>query len=131
MVARTQEAIGGIVEQVSAINEMIASIVTDAGETAADIGQAARSASALGAEIESLERTAVETQSTSGDLHTVILELGKTIRAFRLERQRDATTPSVAARVAIVPPEEADREDVFDGAFAEAVRLPLGGRAYG
>lgn len=130
MVARTQEAIGGIVEQVSAINDMIAAIVTDAGETAVDIGRVAQDVSALGQELDTLERTAGETQSVSDDLHTVVLELGRTIREFRLEKHRDAAAPAWSSRVAVVPVVEAERDDVFDSAF-EPVRLALGGRAQG
>jgi methyl-accepting chemotaxis protein len=130
MVARTQEAIGGIVEQVSAINEMIVSIVTDAGETASGIGLITQSVSALGTDLEALGATAAETRSMSGDLHTVILELGKTIREFRLEKRREAAAPS-STKVATVPAPEPEQDDVFGAAFAEPVRLALGGRARG
>jgi methyl-accepting chemotaxis protein len=130
MVARTQDAIGGIVEQVSAINEMIASIVTDAGETAADIGQVVQDVSTLGTDLGSLERTATETRSMSGDLHTVVLELGKTIREFRLEK-RSGAAAQTSAKIVAAPAFEAERDDVFDNAFAEPVRLALGGRAIG
>ena len=131
MVARTQDAIGGIVEQVSAINEMIGSIVTDAGETAADIGQVAESVSAFAGDIDSLERTAAETRTLSGDLQTVVLELGKTIREFRLEKRRDAATAQPAAKILAVPPSDIERDDVFDNAFVEPLRLALAGRAQG
>jgi methyl-accepting chemotaxis protein len=128
MVARTQEAIDGIVGQVSAINEMIAAIVTDAGETATDIGQVARSVSALGADLDTLGATASETRSISGDLNTVILELGKTIREFRLEKRREAPVTSPVAKAIVVSEPEAAQEDVFDIAFAEPARLALGAR---
>ena len=131
MVARTQEAIDGIAGQVSAINEMIAAIVTDAGETAADIGQVAKSVSALGADLDMLGATAGETRSISGDLSTVVLELGKTIREFRLERRRETTAPSPFAKVVVVSQPEAAQDDAFDIAFTEPARLTLGGRARG
>jgi len=131
MVARTQEAIDGIVGQVSAINEMIASIVTDAGETATDIGQVAKNVSALGADLDTLGATANETRSISGDLSTVIVELGKTIREFRLEKRRETAAASQVTKVAVVSQPEAAQEDVFDIPFAEPGRLALGGRARG
>jgi methyl-accepting chemotaxis protein len=131
MVGRTQAAIGGIVEQVSAINEMISAIVVDAGETAADIVRVADGVSLLGTELGALEKAATETHGTSGDLQTVILELGKTIREFRLERRRETASSQVAAKAVAVVEREADRDDVFDGAFPEPLRLALGGRAHG
>ncbi|MGV3550658.1 methyl-accepting chemotaxis protein [Rhizobium sp.] len=130
MVGRTQAAIGGIVEQVSGINEMISAVVTDASETASDIGRVTEGVSTLGAELAHIERAATDTHGVAGDLQTVILELGKTIREFRLERRREAAAPQAAARPVVVIEREADRDDVFDGGF-EPVRLVLGGRAHG
>ncbi|MBX9456607.1 MAG: globin-coupled sensor protein [Rhizobium sp.] len=127
-VAKTQQAIDGIVGQVSAINEMIATIVSDTAETAAGIGQVATGISSCCAELDGLERTAVETRAMSGDLKTVILELGKTIRAFRLERRRDHSAPVAAGPVVVAETTPGD-DDVFDGAFAEPMRLLAGGRA--
>jgi methyl-accepting chemotaxis protein len=131
MVGRTQEAIGGIVEQVSAINEMVASIVSDAGETASDIGQVARDASTLGSELDAIERAATDTRSMSGDLHSVVLELGKTIRQFRLEKRRETAAPQAIVKVADTAVSEIDRDDVFGSALAEPVRLAVGGRMHG
>lgn len=131
MVARTQDAIGGIVEQVSAINEMIAAIVTDAGETAADIGKVAQGVSALGADLDTLGAQAAETRTMSGDLQSVILELGRTIREFRVERRHDAAAPVASVKVATGAVPEPEQDDVFDVAFTEPVRLALGGRTRG
>ncbi|MGQ8633866.1 methyl-accepting chemotaxis protein [Agrobacterium sp. DKPNP3] len=87
MVNRTQEAIGGVVQQVSGISDMIVEVsrhtTGHAGElqsVAADIveqqQQATRNASESGA-----------SASEADALHTVILELGRTVREFRIARQ--------------------------------------------
>lgn len=131
MVGRTQAAIGGIVEQVSAINEMIASIVTDTGETAADIGGVAAGVATVGAELHTMEKAALQTRDTACNLQTVIVELGRTIRAFRLERRRDSAVPAASAKSALSPDLEPGRDDLFDPAFAEPARLALGGRMLG
>ena len=129
-VARTQDAIGGIVAQVSAINEMIAAIVVDTEETAAGLGQAAQDVSSLGADLDSLEAGAAETRGMAADLHTVILELGETIREFRLEKVRDRASPQPAAKPVPAASPDPD-DDLLDGMHPEPMRLSLGGRAFG
>jgi len=131
MVGRTQSAIGGIVDQVSAINEMIAVISVDAGETASGLDHAAQGISALGAGLDRLEAGAAETRGQADELHAVILELGETIREFRLERSRETAPSQPAPRAAAAAPVETMVDDAFDGAFSEPVRLALAGRAFG
>ncbi|MBW6420691.1 globin-coupled sensor protein [Rhizobium sp. XQZ8] len=98
MVHRTQDAIGGIVRQVSEINDTIAGIARDTHEQAGSLDK-------LTSEIGSVsERVAVNADMASragegaDELHTVILELGRTVREFRIERQnrRDETRRPVA-----------------------------------
>lgn len=98
MVNRTQDAIGGVVRQVSGINEMIAEVsrhtAEQAGElqsVAADIGEQQRQAG----------RNAVDISASASEadaLQTVILELGRTIREFRIARQGQARAASGADR---------------------------------
>ncbi len=87
MVNRTQEAIGGVVRQVSGINDMIAEVsrhtADHAGElqsVAVDIDEQQRQA---GRNVADMGASATEADA----LHTVILELGRTVRAFRIARQ--------------------------------------------
>ncbi|WLP54108.1 globin-coupled sensor protein [Agrobacterium fabrum] len=87
MVNRTQEAIGGVVRQVSGINDMIAEVsrhtADHAGElqsVAVDIDEQQRQA---GRNVADMGASASEADA----LHTVILELGRTVRAFRIARQ--------------------------------------------
>lgn len=98
MVNRTQEAIGGVVRQVSGINDMIAEVsrhtADHAGElqsVAGDIDeqqrQAGRNAADMGA-----------SASEADALHTVILELGRTVRAFRIARQEHFAAAAGAER---------------------------------
>jgi methyl-accepting chemotaxis protein len=93
MVGRTQSAIGGIVDQVSAINEMIAAISVDAGETSLGIEHAAHGISALGSGLDRLELGGAETRGHADELHAVILELGETIREFRLAKPHSRSLP--------------------------------------
>ncbi|WP_353653450.1 globin-coupled sensor protein [Rhizobium sp. AU243] len=98
MVNRTQDAIGGVVRQVSGINDMIAEVsrhtAEQAGElqsVAADIGEQQRQAG----------RNAVDISASASEadaLQTVILELGRTIREFRIARQGQARAASGADR---------------------------------
>ncbi len=98
MVNRTQEAIGGVVRQVSGINEMIAEVsrhtAAQAGElqsVAADIGEQERQAGRIVADIGA-------GASEADTLHTVILELGRTIRAFHIARQEHFAAAAGADR---------------------------------
>ncbi|MGV1956162.1 globin-coupled sensor protein [Agrobacterium sp. 22-214-1] len=98
MVNRTQDAIGGVVRQVSGINDMIAEVsrytAEQAGElqsVAADISEQHRQAG----------RNAVDISASASEadaLQTVILELGRTIREFRIARQGQARPASGADR---------------------------------
>ncbi|WP_338081631.1 globin-coupled sensor protein [Agrobacterium leguminum] len=98
MVNRTQDAIGGVVRQVSGINDMIAEVsrhtAEQAGElqsVAADIGEQQRQAG----------RNAVDISASASEadaLQAVILELGRTIREFRIARQGQARAASGADR---------------------------------
>jgi methyl-accepting chemotaxis protein len=92
MVGRTQEAIGGIVRQVAGINDAISGIAAATDEQAAGLHKAASDIADLGER----SRAAVSLAESSGDgadhLQTVILELGRTVREFRIERERRHTT---------------------------------------
>ena len=93
-VHRTQDAIGNIVRQVEGINEAITGIVRESAVDAegldgvsADIGRAGRA-------LEADATDAGRIGEAGGDLHTVILELGRTIREFHVAAQRDLRRPA-------------------------------------
>ena len=88
-VHRTQDAIGNIVRQVEGINQAITGIVR---ESAVDAESLDGVTSDIGRTSRALEADASDAghMGTAGqDLHTVILELGRTIREFRVSTQRD------------------------------------------
>ncbi len=97
-VHRTQDAIGNIVRQVEGINEAITGIAQGSAVDAegldgvsAEIGRAGRALEADAAEAGRLG-------GAGGDLHTVILELGRTIREFHVSSQRDPRGPARPAQ---------------------------------
>lgn len=90
MVARTQEAIASIVTQVTGINDAVASIARDTERHAGELGAVSGTVAALGTDAAGNAEMARQSSEGTDDLHTVILELGKTIRAFRIERQQHA-----------------------------------------
>ncbi|KEQ05778.1 globin-coupled sensor protein [Pseudorhizobium pelagicum] len=87
MVHRTQDAISGIVRQVTAIDHSIAGIARSAEEQAGALGHVTAEVSALGADVASNAGRAAQAGTRADDLQTVILELGRTVREFRVERQ--------------------------------------------
>jgi methyl-accepting chemotaxis protein len=96
MVGRTQDAIGSIVRQVTDINEAISQIAAAGDEQVAglealtsDIGDHSERAAAAGSE-------ASRSEEGADHLHTVVVELGRTIREFRIERERRHAAPALA-----------------------------------
>ena len=86
MVHRTQDSIGGIVRQVSEINDAIAGIATRSEEQVGELSGISADLSSLGARIGVTAGDAKMVGEEADDLHTVILELGRTVREFRIER---------------------------------------------
>src|SRR5690606_34861621 len=111
MVHRTQDAIGGIVRQVSEINDVIANIARDAGDHVRQIDRVTAELGSVDEAMNSGANLAHEAGETADELQTVIVELGRTVREFRIERQnrhqetfRPATNDrSPPARVPLLP----------------------------
>ncbi|AGS20501.1 globin-coupled sensor protein [Rhizobium etli] len=87
MVGRTQDSIGSIVRQVTDINAAISGIATRTGEHAACLDGVAADVKELGAEVADNAGLAERSAEDADHLHTVILELGQTIREFRIARE--------------------------------------------
>jgi methyl-accepting chemotaxis protein len=87
MVGRTQDSIGNIVRQVTGINAAIATIASQTGEHAASLDTVTADVKALGGQVADSAASANRTAEGADHLHTVILELGQTIRAFRIARE--------------------------------------------
>ncbi len=97
MVGRTQDAIGSIVRQVTDINDAISGIAAASDEQLAglkaltsDIGGYSERAAAAGNE-------ASRSEEDADHLHAVVVELGRTVREFRIERERRHATSVKAA----------------------------------
>eukprot|EP00913_Durusdinium_trenchii_P026946 g25281.t1 len=89
MVHRTQSAIGGIVQQVTEINDAISGVARRTVEQAQGLDRITSDIGSLSHDIGSNASFARSTGQGADELHTVILELGRTVREFRMARQRD------------------------------------------
>ncbi|OWV86322.1 chemotaxis protein [Rhizobium sp. N122] len=102
MVGRTQDSIGSIVRQVTDINAAISGIATRTGEHAASLDSVTSDVRGLGGEVADSASLAERSAEGADHLHTVILELGQTIREFRIARENaNAGRP---APVRVTPP---------------------------
>lgn len=98
MVNRTQDAIGGVVRQVSGINEMIAEVSRLTAEQAGELQSVAAD---IGGQQRQADRNAVDISASASEadtLQTVILELGRTVREFRIARQEHFAAATGADR---------------------------------
>ncbi|MBX4910197.1 MULTISPECIES: globin-coupled sensor protein [Rhizobium] len=100
MVGRTQDSIGSIVRQVTDINAAISGIATRTGEHAASLDGVAADVKGLGAEVADNAGLAECSAEGADHLHTVILELGQTIREFRIARENAHTGRAASVRAA-------------------------------
>ncbi|OJF94289.1 MULTISPECIES: globin-coupled sensor protein [Rhizobium/Agrobacterium group] len=117
MVGRTQDAIESIVEQVRGINAAISGIAAETADQVTGLQAATSDVGRIGAEIGSVAAQAGEAHGTCDDLQTVILELGQTIRQFRVQRQSTTAVPVARvqqASVAILS-RRAEAEDLSFG----------------
>ncbi|MCO6187150.1 globin-coupled sensor protein [Rhizobium sp. L1K21] len=121
-VGRTQSAIGGVVEKIGAISEDITEVAAETGRHADGLGAATSEFTALSDLTSGAARQAAEIGSQTDDLHTVIVELGNTIRAFHMQRRE----PS---RVHYEPPrqreklEKEEHREVDGGRLIESAYL--------
>lgn len=98
MVHRTQEAIGGVVKQVSGINDMIVEV---SRRTADHAGELQSVTADIVEQQKHAGRNAADSNACASEadaLHTVILELGRTVREFRIARQEHFAAAAGADR---------------------------------
>jgi methyl-accepting chemotaxis protein len=93
-VHRTQDAIGSIVRQVAEINEAIGGIAREGATEADGLDGVTAGVAGIGRALEAGAAAAGRLGATGGDLHTVILELGRTIREFHVEARREVQSPA-------------------------------------
>ncbi|NRP71707.1 Methyl-accepting chemotaxis protein IV [Ensifer psoraleae] len=99
MVGRTQDAISSIVEQVISINAAVSGIAREAEDQVSDLRTAA---SEIGGISQAIQQSAALAESAAGsseDLYGVIVELGQSIRRFRLERHQAARAAATSTPV--------------------------------
>ncbi|NLR98935.1 globin-coupled sensor protein [Rhizobium sp. P38BS-XIX] len=88
MVGRTQDAIGSIVRQVSDINEAISGIAAASDLQVAGLKSLTTDIDGFSERAAVGETLAGRSQDGADHLHSVVVELGRTIREFRIERER-------------------------------------------
>ncbi|QRM56813.1 globin-coupled sensor protein [Sinorhizobium sp. BG8] len=98
-VNRTQDAIASIVRQVAGINDAVCSIARDSDEGSTGLVAVAADLGNIGRLVETDAQVAARTANAGADLHTVILELGETVRAFHVQHHA-AAAPQRRAAVA-------------------------------
>jgi methyl-accepting chemotaxis protein len=129
IVGRTQDAISSIVEQVTSINAAVSGI---AREAESQVGDLAATASEIGGISQAMSESAAlagETLASSDDLHTVILELGQTVRRFRFERQPGlAATAAFSHSPALLPQVIEDKPAMLFGEETASERHVAGRR---
>ncbi|WP_244477513.1 MULTISPECIES: globin-coupled sensor protein [unclassified Rhizobium] len=108
-VGRTQNAISSIVEQVRGINDAVSGIARDAANHVENLETTTAALGRIGRDLGEDVSVAASAQGRSDDLQTVILELGKTVRQFRIQRQAEAYEHRAApARAALTADETED-----------------------
>ena len=117
MVGRTQDSIGSIVRQVTGINEAIAAIAVNTGEHAASLDAVTGEVKSLSAGVAANANAARHSADGADHLHTVILELGQTIREFRIAREHAQPARREAVRAAAPRVEIAAQPVTLDEQF--------------
>lgn len=96
-VNRTQNAIEGVVRQVSDVSGMITDMTAMTSDNVGHLKSAASEINALGSEASASAKRTVNVAAKADDLHTVILELGRTVREFHISHQNYHQAAPVAA----------------------------------
>jgi methyl-accepting chemotaxis protein len=128
MVGRTQDSIGSIVRQVTDINAAIATVASQASETVTVLDAVTSDVKGLGARVAESAGAALHSAEGADDLQTVIVELGRTVREFRIARNRAETDRRPARSVDVQPvrPVVAEDDAAFD--FSPPLASLGGGR---
>ncbi|MDQ0319127.1 methyl-accepting chemotaxis protein [Pararhizobium capsulatum DSM 1112] len=100
-VGRTQDAISSIVNQVRGINDSISGIASDAAGQVESIETTTADINRIGRDMSEGSSVAASAKERCDDLHTVIVELGQTIRQFQIQRQGDAVSSRALSPVAL------------------------------
>ncbi len=126
IVGRTQQAIAGVAKQVGEISDLVTGVASSASEHTDALNAHVEDYRELGMLSANNAENAQRTSEASGDLHTVILELGSTIREFSIQR-RDAGRvhhePRRQRREEIVPERDIIENQMPGGALIAPDRI--------
>lgn len=130
IVGRTQKAIGDIVVQVGGISETVSDIALATDSQARELASVAGIVSGLGGEVAESADFARRSSDGSDDLHTVIVELGRTVREFHFARQSGAPMPAspqhrVSPATMRAPSAAAPLSEPENSAFDEGFGFPV------
>ena len=100
MVGRTQDAIGSIVRQVTDINEAISGIAAASDVQVAGLHSLTTDIGGFSERAAAGENLASRSQQGADHLQSVVVELGRTIREFRIERERRHAAPPMPVKAA-------------------------------
>lgn len=100
IVAETQRVIGEIATKVSGINDTVSQLSGRTGEHVGSLGDLSGTIRAIGSQADALAGEMNRASGEADELHTVILELGETVRQFRLQRRYE---PAPARRTEVRP----------------------------
>ncbi|OBZ96541.1 chemotaxis protein [Pararhizobium polonicum] len=125
-VGRTQDAISSIVEQVRGINDAIAGIAEEAAGQVTSLQSATSDLGRIGTDIGAGAAQAAGARETCTDLHTVILELGQTLRQFHVQRnapRAGGVQFASPAAIAIAAGRQGDMADETNDGFDDGYGL--------
>lgn len=109
MVHQTQNAIGGLVQQVSSINETVSGLARATDEQVRSLEKMSLDVEVLDQRLARSAERARALGQEGDELKTVIVELGRTVREFRIERSSDKSRIWEARKA--VPTKDATIED--------------------
>lgn len=118
MVNKTQDAISTIVGQVVDINQSVAALAGDTADQAQSLDTMAGLLDACGEASRRSAEMSRQSALNSGDLHTVILELGQTVRQFTIERRNIHR-----AEQTFQPTQLPSKQDAADAALSDFADL--------
>ena len=127
MVHRTQDAIAGIVRQVSDINDSIAGIAKDSGEQVQCLNRASGEVGEIARRVSATADVARRSGENADELQTVILELGQTIREFRIARQAHETVHRQTPRIQVQRVESEAEDEEYQNPVHHLLSAHLAG----
>ncbi|MCJ8506380.1 globin-coupled sensor protein [Rhizobium lemnae] len=130
MVHQTQNAIGGLVQQVSGINETVSGLARATDEQVRALEKMSLDVEVLDQRLARSAERARALGQEGDELKTVIVELGRTVREFRIERSSDKSRIWEARKTVPTTEEMIDETEISSGgmmAFLSSQAIGLTG----